>query len=99
MVVECVDCRKRDDETLSDAVYLQRRRQLLSSYLLSLQKGANWVRGMILEDISSLRDLGAHRQVADLEVVLDCFQSRYPEVEGSQHLCESRGGVFAPEAA
>jgi hypothetical protein len=99
MALECVDCRKGDDETLADAIYLERRRQLLASYLLNSQKGANWVRDMILGDIGSLRDLGAQRHVADLEAVLECFLARYPEAGGPQRAQDSSDGAVAPEAA
>lgn len=90
MAPECVDCRARDRETLPDAVSPGRRCRLLSSYLLNLQKGASRVREMILGDINNLRDLGAHRQAGDLEAVLDCFLSRYPEAGGPQPLYEPR---------
>lgn len=60
-----------------------RRNRLLSSYLMNLPRGAKQVRAMIVEDIHCLRDLGAHRQASDLDAVLECFVSRYPETGGA----------------
>jgi hypothetical protein len=99
MSPQCVDRRAHDrDETLLRARSLSRRRQLLSSYLLNLQMGACRVREMIMRDIGSLRDLGAHQLVDDLEVVLDSFLSRYPEA-GAPRRAQETCGAFAAEPA
>lgn len=52
------------------------------------------MREMILWDICCLRDLGALRQVTDLEAALDCFLSCYPEARALQRSYEA-GGAFA----
>ena len=75
----------RNCDGVSGAGAPSRRNRLLSSYLMNMPKGAKEVRAMIVEDIHCLRDLGAHRQASDLDAVLECFMSRYPEAGVMTH--------------
>lgn len=56
-----------------------RQRLLLSSYLMSLWRGPEVVRDLMVADIKSCVDLGAMTQAADLFWALRKFLSDYPE--------------------
>ncbi len=56
-----------------------KHRALLSSYLLSLWRGPEAVRGMMVADIGMWIDLGRVEQASDVLIVLRQFLSDYPE--------------------
>jgi hypothetical protein len=89
VLTECIECSARTfDDTLPNAPPSAKRSQLLSSYLLNLERGPTAVREMIVADINRFRDLGAHRQASDLSLVLNYFLSDFPEARGAAGLCE-----------
>lgn len=67
------------DEIVLGASLSERHRTLLSSYMLHLDRGAIFVRQMIIADLRSFLRLGARKRAADLLVVLRMFLSKHPD--------------------
>jgi len=74
------------NEMLSGVTPSAKHCQLLSSYLLNLERGPAAMRDMIVADFRCFLDLGARQRAADLLIVLRCFLSAYPEAR-----CVARG--------
>jgi hypothetical protein len=83
------------NEAVGGAAPSARHRQILSSYLLNLHRGAVAVREMITRDLRCFLDLGAKRRAADLVVVLCLFLSDFPEARTTP-LEKSAAGVIPP---
>lgn len=72
-------------EMILGAVPSTKHHTLLSSYLLSLHRGAAAVREMIVSDLRGFLDLGAIHRAADLLVVLRLFLFDCPEARRASH--------------
>jgi hypothetical protein len=57
------------------AIPTERHKYLLASYLVSLKRGRNAVRKMIVDDFWLFRDLGAQERAADLMLVWKMYLS------------------------
>lgn len=61
---------------IADVAPCARHHTLLKSYLLNLHRGPASVKDMIVHDLRSCVDVGAHRFAEDLLVVLRLFLKR-----------------------
>lgn len=71
------------NELVLGAIPSSRHHSLLSSYLLTLGRGPQAVRDMIIADMRRFLDLGVTTRAADLLIVLRMFLSDFPEARGS----------------